>query len=312
MRCNLVLSVLLVGLSTFGAANGAEYKGAKIKKISDKLVVTFDADGKEVSVTAFPFMKGFDESGKELRGPGEGLRVLKEGNVVDIKTESLKVTGKAQLYISEGRLIKGELLDLKALKSAAGKRPSKKPGDTDMPTYTVVKAESKGPVVLRASNGAEVSVVPLLKKAFDAEGKPLPDDQLKRVLKEGNILEVKLSTANKDRQVLSEARLVSGELADESSTSKRPAAPEVFAEYRGARIKMYGFKGSVIEVDGKEVLIGTGTPVSKYLDEKGEPITGSAAHLAAFKPGTQVDVIVGPPPKKGDGKPVVLEMRLVK
>ncbi|MGI8978016.1 MAG: hypothetical protein ACR2FY_02200 [Pirellulaceae bacterium] len=307
----------LLGVATFvfavmaaGTLRGEEYKGATITKIDDKLGMSLEIGSKRVVVTAFPFMKGFGTDGKELKDIGHGLRVLKVGNVVDIKTEVMKLRGKPETFISEARLIKGELQSLEVLRSQAGKKPAK--GDSQpLPQYTVVKADRTGPVVLRGEDGKEIEAKPSLAKAFDDQGEPLPSDQFSRVLKAGNVLEVELTLSNK-RHVIKTARLVHGELT--GATPKFPSAGEPAAEltrYRGAVLKTFGLRGQIIVVGDKEIALGGWTPTSEFFDDKGQNVKGGQALIAAFKPGSTVDVTLLPPPKNGDGKPRIQEMRLV-
>src|SRR5262245_48478931 len=150
-----------------------EHKGAKVTKIGEKLLITLDVNGKEVQLTAYPFLKGYGADGKELVGVGQGVRVLKEGNVLDLKTESLKLTGQPQIYISEARLIKGDLQSLEVLRGLTAKNlptgknaatpgkivPKSKKGREPDPatTFTVVKYEPKQAVVLRGANGNQIT-----------------------------------------------------------------------------------------------------------------------------------------------------------
>ena len=309
-RARHLLGVLtiLVSVAAAGALLGEEYKGATITKIDDKLGVSFEVGGKKLIVTAFPFLKGFDKDGKELKEIGHGLRVLKVGNVLDLKTEVMKPRGKPETFISEARLIKGELQSLEVLRSQTGKKPAQ-PGETELPTYTVVKAERTGPVVLQGADGKEIEARPSLDKAFDDKGEPLPSDQLARVFKAGNILQVELKLSNK-RQVIKSARLIQGELADLAEPKPEPK-PETLTQHRGAVLKSFGFRGLVIQVDGKEIAVGGWTPTSEFFDAKGQPVKGGQALIATFKNGSTVDVTLLPPPKKGDGKPLIREMRLV-
>lgn len=288
----------------------AEYRGATVSKIGEKLVVTFDVGGKKVNATIFPLMEGFDKDGKELDF-GHGLRILKEGNVVDFKTESMALTGKPETYIIHARLIKGELMPLAAMRDLAPK--TRKPREEAI-LYTVTKSEGRGPVTLRGPDGKQISVRVSLDKAVDASGKELSKEQLAGVLKEGNVIEAELKpSSNGGILLLKEARLVSGELADART---KPAAPdsdnELLTEYRGAVLKRFGISKSVIEVNGKDIALGGWTDITVFLDAKGERISSGPAILKAIKPGSVVDVTLAPPPKRGDGKPLIREMKLVR
>jgi len=309
------LGLLVVGglVLSAGGLLAEEYKDAKIVKIGEKLLVTFDVGGKQVEVTAFPFLKGFGTDGKQLTELGHGVRVLKEGNILDLKTESMKLTGQPQIYISEARLKKGELQTLEVLRSIAtpnvpGKKKSREPEAG--PVFTVVKAEPRRAVVLRGADGKEISAIPSLNKATDAAGQPLPDDQLQRVMKVGNVIEVKLGkVSNSQQQTVKEARLVSGELAP--LETKAPAAPVEVKEYKGVVLKKFGIRGSAIEVDGKEIAIGNWNQKSVFFDIKGQQVKSGPDIMAAVKAGSVVDIKLGPPPPKG-GDATLLEIKVIR
>jgi hypothetical protein len=293
-----------------GGLRAEEYKDAKIAKIGEKLLVTFEVGGKQHQVTAYPFLKGFGTDGKQLTELGHGVRVLKEGNVLDLKTESMKLTGQAQMYISEARLKKGELQAIEVLRSIA--TPNVKKGGPAAVLFTVVKAEPRRAVVLRGADGKEISAFPSLNKATDASGQPLPADQLARVLKVGNVLEVMLGKeSNSQSQTIKEARLVSGELAPLAASRPAAAAAEE-KEYRGVVLKKFGIRGSAIEVDGKEIAIGPWNPKSAFYGAKGKKLEGGADILGAIKAGSVVDVKLGPPPPKGNGQATLLEIKLIR
>ena len=310
MRLGLFVAIGLVWSASGLLAE--EYQDAKIVKIGEKLLVTFEVGGKQVQVTAYPFLKGFGTDGKPLTELGHGVRVLKEGNILDLKTESMKLTGQPQMYISEARLKKGELQTLEVLRSIATPNvPGKKSREPEAGTvFTVVKAEPRRAVVLRGADGKQVSAIPSLDKATDAAGQPLPDDQLQRVMKVGNVLEVKLGkVSNSQQQTIKEARLVSGELVPLAPST--PAAPIDVKEYRGVVLKKFGIRGSAIEVDGKEIAIGNWNPKSVFFDVKGQQVKSGPDILAAVKAGSIVDIKLGPQPPKGSGA-TLLEIKVIR
>jgi hypothetical protein len=295
-----------IALTTAGL-KAEEYKSAKVVKIGDKLLVTLEIGGKTRQITAFPFMKAFDKDGQEIGQLGEGLRVLKEGNVLDVRVESMKLTGQAQDYIAEGKLISGELQDLKILRSLTRPlRGAKKPDGTEPAIYTVVQYSSRRPVVLRNEDGEDLKLSESLSKAFDAEGHELPPDERERVLKEGNIIEARLGKlSNSKQQTIKEARLVQGDLlpAPEEKT-------EVTTVYRGAVLKKFLITGSTIEAGGKTIELASWQSNTKYFDAAGKAVRESANLMKTFTPGSKVDITLGEPLKTG--KFPIREIRLVK
>jgi hypothetical protein len=105
------LAALLVLLFT-GVLLAEEYKGATIKRLDKESKdgnVVLQVNGKEVRVLASPAIlyKSYDLDGSEIKGFGGNARVLREGNVVDVKTAKSS-NGKSEI-VKEIRLIKGEL-----------------------------------------------------------------------------------------------------------------------------------------------------------------------------------------------------------
>jgi hypothetical protein len=309
VKLGLIVGGLLWAAS---ALRAEEFKDAKIVKIAEKLLVTFEAGGKQHQVTAYPFLKGFGTDGKQLTELGHGVRVLKEGNVLDLKTESMKLTGQAQMYISEARLKKGELQSIEVLRSIATPNVrGKKSSATSARLFTVVKAEPRRAVVLRGADGEEISAFPSLNKATDATGEPLPADQLQRVLRVGNVLEVTLGKeSNSQNRTIKEARLVSGELVPLAASTTAAAGGDT-KEYRGVVLKKFGIRGSAIELDGKEIAIGPWQPNSAFYGANGKKLEGGPDILGAIKAGSVVDIKLGPPPPKGSGA-TLLEIKLIR
>ena len=85
----------------------ASYSNATIKSVDGNKVVLL-ADGNEVSLVASGSMKGFDATGRRLTGKGENLRVLKEGNHVNVTTFK---GGRGVEVIREIHLVQGSLAD---------------------------------------------------------------------------------------------------------------------------------------------------------------------------------------------------------
>ena len=108
-----------------GGSQAEEYKGAVVKGVEKGKFVfqvngqdlsvspgstafkTFDIDGKPL--TEFPqnfwVMKAFDLGGRQLRGKGENLRVLKEGNQVDVTTfKARNVEVIREIHLVQGAL----------------------------------------------------------------------------------------------------------------------------------------------------------------------------------------------------------------
>ena len=83
------------------------YSNATIKSVDGTKVVLV-ADGKEISLVATGSMKAFDVSGRKLTGKGENLRVLKEGNQVNVTTFK---GGRGVEVIREIHLLQGNLAE---------------------------------------------------------------------------------------------------------------------------------------------------------------------------------------------------------
>ena len=106
------LAALIALLFAAGAIFAEEYKGVTIKRLDKESKdgnVVLQVNGKEVRVLASPAIlyKSFDLDGSEIKGFGGNARVLREGNVVDVKTVK-SANGKSEV-VKEIRLIKGEL-----------------------------------------------------------------------------------------------------------------------------------------------------------------------------------------------------------
>jgi hypothetical protein len=89
------------------SADQTSYSNATIKSVDGNKVVLV-ADGKELSVVASGSMKGFDANGRKLAGKGESLRVLKEGNQVNVTTFK---GGRGTEVIREIHLVQGILAE---------------------------------------------------------------------------------------------------------------------------------------------------------------------------------------------------------
>jgi hypothetical protein len=83
------------------------YSGAIIKSIDGNKVVLL-VGNKEIEVVASGTMKAFDLGGSKLSGKGQNMRVLKEGNQVDVTI--FKGNRDVQV-IREIHLVKGNLLE---------------------------------------------------------------------------------------------------------------------------------------------------------------------------------------------------------
>ncbi len=82
------------------------YKGATIQSVDQRNVVLVVGD-RELPVMASGAMKAFDLQGRQLRGKGANLRVLKEGNRVDVTT----FRNHGREIIREIHLVRGTLRD---------------------------------------------------------------------------------------------------------------------------------------------------------------------------------------------------------
>jgi hypothetical protein len=108
----LSFAAVLALLFAATALLAEEYKGATIKKLDKENKegnVLLMVKDKEVRVLATPaiLFKAYDLDGSEIRGFGANAQVLKEGNVVDVKTA--KSSNGKQEVVKEIRLIKGQL-----------------------------------------------------------------------------------------------------------------------------------------------------------------------------------------------------------
>lgn len=106
------LGALVLVLFAAGALWAEEFKGVTIKRLDKENKdgnVVLQVKDKEVRVVASPAVlyKSFDLDGSEIKGSGGNARVLREGNVVDIKTVK-SANGKSEV-VKEIRLLKGEL-----------------------------------------------------------------------------------------------------------------------------------------------------------------------------------------------------------
>jgi hypothetical protein len=82
------------------------YSGAFIKSVTGNQVVLL-VEGREVPVVASGTMKAFDLGARKLTGKEQNLRILKEGNQVDVTT----FKGQRDVeVIREIHLVKGSLL----------------------------------------------------------------------------------------------------------------------------------------------------------------------------------------------------------
>jgi len=106
------LAALVALLFAAGALLAEDYKGVTIKRLDKENKdgnIVLQVKDKEVRVLASPSIlyKAYDLDGSEIKGFGGNARVLREGNVVDVKTVK-SGNGKSEI-VKEIRLIKGEL-----------------------------------------------------------------------------------------------------------------------------------------------------------------------------------------------------------
>jgi hypothetical protein len=193
-----------------------EYKNATIKGRGERGTVILEVGGQQVKVTPTLAMKSFDTGGKPIQGspqdPGDLIaawRVLKEGNVINVKTEKSK-DGKTE-FIREIRLVKGELLQAGKASTTTGGRKTAT-GETKTYKNATIKAVDKSRIVLTTDQGEEVTVKASFRTQAYANGRLLSRESRLRVFKEGNVVDVTVEKKGQLESIV-EARLVKGELA---------------------------------------------------------------------------------------------------
>jgi hypothetical protein len=221
------LGVLLALCAAAGGLRAEEYKEATIKGRGERGVVILQVKDKDVTVTPSLSMKAFDMDGKEFSKTGtdpkdvKGMfiayRLLKEGNVVDVKTEKAR-DGKTE-FIREIKLVKGELLPEGKATQEGGKTSKEEKGKaaakgTTMEYKGAVVKKYQTPYLTLTVEDKEVKVIPSNSgmKAFDAQGQEVKKDRL-RVLKEGNVVDV-VTQKDGDKERVKEIKIVKGELLD--------------------------------------------------------------------------------------------------
>jgi hypothetical protein len=209
------LSAVTAFLLIAGNLTAADYKNAKIKGRGERGTIVLEVDDKEVKVTPSMTMKAYDADGNLLKaGPKDpfdlaaAYRILKNGNVVNVKTE--RGSDRKVEFIREIRLVEGELLQ-------PGKPIIKEGGAAkgEAKTYknaTIKEVDGKH-ITLTTKDGDEVTLEPaLFMRAFRADGQALGTAEKSRIFREGNVVDVKSQPKGK-KDTIVEIRLIKGKLA---------------------------------------------------------------------------------------------------
>jgi len=171
--------IVLAALACMVSAGGAlseEYKEAVITKVKGNRA-TLKVKDQEVQVVLGSASSAFDAKGRELQST-DRLLLLKVDNVVDVATSKQK----NYELIREIKLVKGELT--KARMEEANS-PAEYKG------AVIAKVTKSGGAVLKVKDQELTVMFSVNSKAFDIDGKPIPDDYHRSILKEGNEVDVK-------------------------------------------------------------------------------------------------------------------------
>src|SRR5262249_174472 len=212
----------------------AEYKAATIKGIGKGGIVLLQVEDREVKLAPVSSMKAYDadgkllDDGKNIATFGHAFRVIKAGNVVDVKSE---MKGKLEV-IREIHLRQGEL-------TAAAKPVEKRSsGKTEGHHYerAVVKKFEKYVLFLDFEDGEVRVGTNNSTKAEDADGKQLKKGEYVRLLKKGNVLDVKTRKIA-DKEWAVEIKLVDGDLKSEEEVGGKDGKADARERMNGAKEK---------------------------------------------------------------------------
>ncbi len=176
------LAVLLLAIPGLRAE---EYQSATVKSRGERGSVILNVAGKEVKVTPRSNMKAFDADGKELTEFGANYRVFKDGNVLNVKTETSR-DGKYE-FVREVHLVKGSLLEAGKPVTKAGK--SKK-SEEQVVKGATIKEYRKPYLVLTTGDQDLKLIVSNSTKMIDAANKAVAKNDRISSLKGGKVVDV--------------------------------------------------------------------------------------------------------------------------
>jgi hypothetical protein len=164
---------------------------------------------------------------------------------------------------------------------------------------TIVRLEGEH-IVLKTADGTLARIGSGIGEDFDVDGRKLTRRENARILKAGNVVDVKTRQSTRTGQMfLASIRLVRGELlpaptATASAARARPDMSNQPATYRGARIVKVSNYQRLVDVGGQQILLGSVTRATKAFDMQGKPIADGHATRLIWEANV-VDVVTDPP-----------------